>query len=428
MRRKYTHIVIGAGAIGASAAYWLSRRPDTRVLALEQFSLGHTQGASEDHSRVIRHAYDQPHYTALTPAMFQTWRVVEEATGLDLIHKTGNLVIGAKGSDGEAAIVRSAAAMATQNLPYEELTATEIRRRWPQWNLNDNHVGLFDPEGGILNIRQATAAHIALARSNGATVVPNAQVTGLIQTDAGVTVTVNGEQYCAGSVVMAGGAWNPILLRLLGTSLPITLSEEQVTYFATPNVKTFQKDRFPVYGLTDEDGLFYYGFPIYGEVATKIGIDRGGPVVTADTRTYARNPKRVRKVEEFLSRYLPAALGPELYTRVCCYDFPPDYDFIIDQVPGFDRIHICVGSGHAGKFAALLGRILSELATEGASRFPIAAFRADRPALLAAQADCTNNSEDNAALADRHGQQQSYTPYDDAAESNSDTGPVRNGL
>jgi sarcosine oxidase len=88
----------------------------------------------------------------------------------------------------------------------------------------------------------------------------------------------------------------------------------------------------------------------------------------------------------FLERYLPQAVGPELYTRTCCYDFPPDRDFIVDYVPGSQRILVCAGAGHAGKFAALLGRILTELALDCASRFPVSAFSATRPALTSAAA------------------------------------------
>jgi sarcosine oxidase len=200
-----------------------------------------------------------------------------------------------------------------------------------------------------------------------------------------VTVTAGGQDYSAGRVVLAGGAWNPLLLAMLGADLPITLTEEQVTYFATPKVAEFTPDRFGVYGYLADDGL-YYGFPVYGEVATKIGIDGAGPVVTPESRTFARDEERVRRVLAFLERYLPGAVGPELYTRTCCYDFPPDRDFIADYVPGSQRVLVCAGAGHAGKFAALLGRILTELALDGSSRFPVGAFSATRPALTGAAA------------------------------------------
>jgi monomeric sarcosine oxidase len=380
MARQYRAIVIGCGAVGAATTYWLSRRIGGSVLALEQYQHGHSRGASEDHSRVIRHAYSRPEYTALTPAAYQSWNVAERCTGLQLVHRTGGLILAEDGSAGAAYVTAAAAAMSAANLPFEQLTGTEVMRRWPQWRLGSEHMALHDPESGILDIRRATAAHIALARDRGATILDGVEVTAIAETTSGVTVRAAGQDYSAARVVLAGGAWNPLLLAMLGASLPITLTEEQVTYFATPKVAEFTPDRFGVYGYLADDGL-YYGFPIYGEVATKIGIDGAGPVVTPQTRTFARDEARVHRVVAFLERYLPEAVGPELYTRTCCYDFPPDRDFIADYVPRSQRVLVCAGAGHAGKFAALLGRIITELALDGSSRFPVSAFSATRPAL-----------------------------------------------
>ena len=212
-----------------------------------------------------------------------------------------------------------------------------------------------------------------------------AEVTAIAESAGGVTVTAAGQEYSAGRVILAGGAWNPVLLAMLGAELPITLTEEQVTYFATPKVADFTPDRFGIYGYFADDGL-YYGFPVYGEVAVKVGIDGAGPVVTPDSRTYTPDQERVRRVLAFLERYLPGAVGPELYTRTCCYDFPPDRDFIADYVPGSQRVLVCAGAGHAGKFAALLGRIMAELALDGSTRVPDNAFSATRPTLTSTAA------------------------------------------
>jgi sarcosine oxidase len=385
MPRHYRVIVIGCGAIGAATAYWLSRQlPDDAVLALEQYQLGHGRGASEDHSRVIRHAYSRTDYTALTSAAYQTWSVAERETGLRLVYRTGGLIIAEAGTAGFESLESAAAAMTASGLPFELLTGDHVSERWPQWQLADRHTALFDPEAGILDIRRATAAHLALARARGAAIRPEAPVSAIVESTHEVTVTAAGDRYSADRVILAGGAWNPILLEMLGTSLPITLTQEQVTYFATPNVRAFTPERFTVFGLIAPDGLLYYGLPVYGEVAVKAGIDGAGPVVTPATRTDTADPQRVAQLRAFLERYLPGALGPELYTRVCCYDFPPDRDFIADYLPGSARVLVCAGAGHAGKFAALLGRILTELAIDGTSSFPISAFRADRPAIAGA--------------------------------------------
>jgi sarcosine oxidase len=382
MPRQYRVIVIGCGAIGAATAYWLSRRlGGDAVLALEQYELGHGHGASEDHSRVIRHTYNRAEYTALTPAAYQSWSVAERESGLRFVHRTGGLIIAAPGGAGMEYVDATADAMAANRLPFELLGGAAVRERWPQWRLGDEHRAVFDPESGILDIRQATAAHLALARARGATIRPHAPVSAIDESPRGVTVTAAGETYAADRVVLAGGAWNPVLLEMLGTSLPITLTQEQVTYFATPNVREFTPGRFTVFGVFAEDGQTYYGIPVYGEVAVKAGLDGAGPVVTPQTRTEAADPERVTQVRGFLERYLPRALGPELHTRVCCYDFPPDRDFIADYVPGSERVLVCAGAGHAGKFAALLGRVLTDLAVDGASPFPVSVFRAGRPGI-----------------------------------------------
>jgi sarcosine oxidase len=390
MAQQYRVIVVGCGAVGAATAYWLSRRlGGGGVLALEQYQHGHTRGASEDHSRVIRHAYSRPEYTALTPAAYQAWNVAERETGLQLVYRTGGLIIAEDGSAGAAYLAATADAMDTANLPYEQLTGVEVAERWPQWRLGAEHVALRDPESGILDIRRRTAAHLAMARDRGATVLAGTEVTAITESAGGVTVTAGGQEYRGGQVVLAGGAWNPLLLAMLGggdgarARLPITLTEEQVTYFATAKVSLFTPDRFGVFGYLADDGL-YYGFPVYGEVGVKIGIDGAGPVVTPESRTWAPDEARVGRALAFLERYLPDAVGPELYTRSCCYDFPPDRDFIVDYVPGSQRVLVCAGAGHAGKFAGLLGRVLSELALDGESRFPVAAFSANRPALSGA--------------------------------------------
>lgn len=383
MPQHYRVIVIGCGAIGAATAYWLSRRlGGSAVLALEQYELGHGRGSSEDHSRIIRHTYDRSVYTALTPAAYQSWSVAERETGLRLVHRTGGLMIAAPGSAAGMAYVEAAAeALTAGGQPFERLDGAGVRDRWPQWRLSDAHAAIFDPESGILDIRQATAAHLSLARARGATIAPHAPVTAITESPDGVTVTAAGETCIAGRLVLAGGAWNPLLLAMLGTHLPITLTREQVTYFATPHVRDFTPDRFTVFGVHAEDGLEYFGIPVYGEVAVKAAIDGGGPVVPPGTGTDDPDPERVTRTREFLERYLPRAVGPELRTRVCRYDLPPDHDLIAGYLPGSARVLVTAGAGHAGKFAALLGRVLTDLAVDGTTSFPASAFRADRPAL-----------------------------------------------
>lgn len=378
MKRFYDHIIIGAGALGSAAAYRLARAGARDVLVLEQFDLGHTRGASEDHSRIIRHSYHSTSYTALTRAMYDAWSEVEEESGQQLVVRTGGLELAEAGTAGEAELDTYRRTLA-DGVAVEDLDAAEVRRRWPQWHIGDNVVGMYQEAGGIVDIRRAGSVHRALARAQGVEFLANTTVTGLASVPDHVVVHSSAGTLQAGSVVLCVASWASRLLPALGLDWNITLSQEQVSYFATPNVREFSADRFPMWIWHGEP--LFYGFPIYGEVATKIGRDLTGRWVTLDTRSYEPDAGETRLLEEFLGRHLPGAVGPELYSKTCVYDMPPDRDFILDTVPGHPRIVVGMGAGHAAKFASLIGEILAELATKGSSRHPIEAFRADRPAL-----------------------------------------------
>jgi sarcosine oxidase len=103
--------------------------------------------------------------------------------------------------------------------------------------------------------------------------------------------------------------------------------------------------------------------------------------VTAETRTFDPDPVRIERYRDFLERYIPDFLGPELYTKTCLYTIPPDQSFVIDTLPEHPQISVAIGAGHAYKFAGLIGRILSELALDGESTFHIEAFRLERAAV-----------------------------------------------
>jgi monomeric sarcosine oxidase len=379
METAYSHIVIGAGALGSAAAYALARAGVERVLVVEQYDLGHPRGASEDHSRIIRHSYHSPSYTALTQAAYDDWAELEEETGLQLVLRTGGLDLAVSGTPGDLELQAYRSALEPFAIPSETLSAAEIRRRWPQWHIGDDVIGLYQEDGGILDVRRAAAAHRARARALGVDFLTGTPVRRVTSDEGQVSVTIADDVYCAEHVVLCVASWLPELLGELGVSWRITLSQEQVSYFATPNLRDFAPDRFPMWIWHGEAVM--YGFPVYGEVAVKAAQDMSGRFVTQRTRSFEPDPHQTQVVAEFLRARLPGALGPELLSKTCVYDMPPDREFILDLVPGHPRISVAVGAGHAAKFAGLIGKILAELATTGTSTYPIEAFSASRPAL-----------------------------------------------
>ena len=50
-----------------------------------------------------------------------------------------------------------------------------------------------------------------------------------------------------------------------------------------------------------------YALPLHGNTGFKIGIDAGGPVVTAGTRNFTPDPIREKKCIDFIQEILPKA-------------------------------------------------------------------------------------------------------------------------
>ena len=96
-------VVIGAGAMGSAAAWWLARRGHDVVL-LEQFEAGHDRGSSHGATRIFRHAYDDAHYVRMAKEALPLWRELEADAGRTLLELTGGI------DHGPAAVVESIAA------------------------------------------------------------------------------------------------------------------------------------------------------------------------------------------------------------------------------------------------------------------------------------------------------------------------------
>jgi len=378
--REWDVIVVGLGALGSAAAYWAACRPGTRVLGLERFELGHANGASADHSRIIRLSYHRPDYVRLAKRAFETWAVVEDEAREKIVTVTGGLDLWP--ADPGIPMDDYTESLVTEAVPFELLDAAEVMRRWPQWRLSDDVTGMWQSRGGLADPYRGNAAHRRLASARGATLLGTTPVTAIRQVGGAYEVDAGDTRHVAGRVILTADAWTNELLASFDRRLPLTVTKEQVTYFAAWDPAAFAPDRFPVWIWMDEPS--YYGIPTYGEAGPKVAQDAGGQPTTADTRTFERDDAMYDRVRRFTETYLPDAVGPELLTKTCLYTLTPDRDFVVDRVPDAPGVIVGLGAGHGFKFASVLGRIVVELALDGASPSDpeLGAFRIDRPILL----------------------------------------------
>jgi len=377
IRRDYEYIVLGLGGLGSAAAYWLSRQAGADVLGLEQFELGHVRGESQDHSRIIRLSYHTPGYVELAKQAYAAWDVLEKDSDERVILPTGGLDFAPRMS--AIPLESYSESMKAAGVSFEHLDAAEIMHRWPQFHLTDDIHGLYQEQSGIAMAARANAAHQRMAREHGATLADRRPVERIRSAGGEIDVEAAGVSYRCRRLAIAAGPWSNRALGNFGVELPLEVTQEQVTYFASPRRREFMPDRFPVWIWMDDP--CYYGFPVFGEDGPKAAQDAGGKPVTADSRSFEPDPQNSQRVRDFLTRYLPGAVGPEIYTRTCLYTLTPDRDFVIDAVPQAEGVFVAIGAGHAFKFASLIGKTLAELAREGRSVADIAPFTIERPIL-----------------------------------------------
>jgi sarcosine oxidase len=356
------------------------------VLLLEQFAIGHDRGSSHGHSRIFRLAYDAPDYVRLAQAAFPLWRALEREAGTELLLQTGGLDYALPGTPSFEA---TRATLITLGIEFEQLDHAAIAARFPQFQLPSDMVAIYQRNSGILDANRCVATLAAEARRHGADVRENEPARQLGAAGAGVEVRTDTASYAADRLVVTAGAWARPLLRQLGLDLPLTVTREQVAYFAPrpadagfgdPNL--FAPERFPIFIHHAAEDPSAYGFPIFGLPGVKVAFHQGGPVTAPESEERAADASVNAALRGYLSQWIPGAAGALLFSQTCRYTNTPDEHFIIDRHPAHSQITIgspC--SGHGFKFGVLIGAILADLAERGATEHPIGMFGLGRPAL-----------------------------------------------
>lgn len=374
MNERYDAIIVGVGGMGSATAWQLARR-GKKVLGLEQFDIPHASGSSHGINRIIRLAYyEDPRYVPLLKRAYELWRELEAACGEQILHITGS--IDASQPDG---MVFSGALESCKlhGLTHEVLTSAELTQRFPGYRLPADHLALYQEEGGFLLSERSIIQHVELAIALGAEIHGREEVLDWTSSANGLSVRTTRGVYQTEKLIFTAGAWMGTLVDELG---PLLRPERQVLAWLQPlEPELFTPQTFPVFNLTVPEGR-YYGFPVYGNPGFKIGryhhLDE-----TIDPDQPLRLPDAVDEeiLRAFVGRYTPAANGPVLALRTCIFTNSPDEHFIIDTLPGDDRVILASPcSGHGYKFCSVVGEIVADLAIEGSTRHDISLFRLDR--------------------------------------------------
>ena len=370
MSARYDVIVLGVGGMGSAAAFELARR-GRKVLGLEQFSLAHDRGSSHGQTRIIRSAYyEHPNYVPLVRRAFERWYDLEQRTGRHLLTDCDCLGFGTETGEVIAGVRASAD---RHGLSVENLSASELRRRFPQFRFGDDHVGVLEHEAGFLYVEECVRAHIYAARSLGAEIHAEEPALSWEVAGNGVTVRTAKAAYSADRLVLTAGSWAPALLTRYGAKLSVM--RQVLLWFGTSDPAQFRRDRFPIFIGEVPEGYFY-GLPVIDPAGLKIARHYGAPELPGpEAVDRGTTPADEAPVRQFLADHIPAANGPLTKAQVCTYTLTPDRHFVIDLHPEHPEVSVAAGfSGHGFKFAAAVGEALADLAEKGRTALPIGMF------------------------------------------------------
>jgi glycine/D-amino acid oxidase-like deaminating enzyme len=348
-------LVLGAGIFGVTAAHELQRRGH-QVRLVDPGPLPHPLAASTDISKVVRLEYGPDAlYTEMAERSLKKWR----GELSHLFHETGVAFLCRSPMTPDSFEGASYDLLRSRGHHPQRLDAAQIAARFPAWR---GHIdGTFNPQGGFVESSCVVEHFLHAAVAQGAELV-RGSLAALDESESRVRGALldDGTRLPADLTICALGSWTPHALPftagwLRSTGMP-------VFHLRPQDPSLFSAEKFPVFGA-DLSNTGYYGFPLHQGVV-KIANHGLGRALHPSSPQRAVLDGEIAALRAFLGDTFPSLTSAEIvYTRVCVYCDTWDGHFWIAPDP--DRPDLLVatgGSGHAFKFAPILGELIADAA------------------------------------------------------------------
>lgn len=335
--------VLGAGIFGVTTALALRAR-GIDVALVDPGPVPHPLAESTDISKVVRIDYGADEdYTALGEAALAGWRAWNARWPRELFHETGVTFLAKVPMAPGGFEHDSYELLRRRGHPLERLGAEAIADRFPAYRRGAMVDGYYSPVGGWAESGAVVAQLAVEARASGVAIATEPEG------DAELTIA------CA-------GAWVPLIVPELAG---IVRAVGQPVFHLRPSEPAlFEAARFPVFGA-DISRTGYYGFPLHPEHGVvKIANHGVGQAIAADAPVRETTAADEAQLRAMLADTFPAlAEAPIVYRRLCVYGDTIDGNFWIARHPARrDLVVATGGSGHAFKFAPVLGELIARVA------------------------------------------------------------------
>lgn len=380
-------VVVGAGIIGCSVGLELARAGWDVTVVDRGTTPG--SGSTSASSAMVRFNYDSLPEAALAWEAAARWNAWEQhlgstdPAGMAAFVRTGLLVLDGELSDRE----RSLGFFEVLGIPYEPLTADEIRARFPALDparlgpacrVEDDHfwaepsgelAGFVQPDSGFVNDPTLAAHNLAhAAQQHGAAFRWRGQVTDVLSEAGRVTGVrlAEGDVVAASVVVNAAGPWSSSLNAMAGVldDFATTTRAVEQEVISVPAPPGFGLDDGGT-GVHDPDFATYFRPHPGGTIIVGSFEPPCDPLVFVDDAddvapTVSAETWEVQSLR--LARRLPGLRVPGSKSGVVSA-----YDVTDDWIPLYDRtslggFYVAIGtSGHQFKAAPFVGVMVATL-------------------------------------------------------------------
>ena len=362
--------VIGAGCFGAWTA-WSLRRKGLSVVLVDKYGPANARSSSGGESRIIRMGYGPDElYTRMSLRSLAAWQRLAGETREPLFHPTGVLWLARAGDRYTADTL---ATLARVGVSHEALDAPAIRARYPQFVLDDDVWGIFEPESGALMARRAVQAVVREAVRAGveyrtAAVAPP-EPRGRLPRCA--RRTARRSQPARSSSPAARGCRRCFPVSSARASSP---RGRRCSSSARRRATSASRRRGCRPGSISAPRSTACPTSRRAGSSSRPTVTAGRSIPTSTSGSSRR--RGVERVRAFLARRFPAlAAAPLVETRVCQYENTSNGDFLIDRHPDADNAWLVGGgSGHGFKHGPAVGEYVAERLLGGGT--PGAAIRA----------------------------------------------------
>ena len=374
-----TAIVIGSGALGASAAYHLAKR-GARVTLLDQYAPG-SQTSPRAAGLTNTKAASQPIMVRLQDEATERLARFEGETGLSLGFVRSGSVKASYTEAGEQRLLQDVETARAEGVVVDLISAAEAERLAPWFVAGAARAIAHVPSDGYLDPAKLPAAYIQLARRAGADVFAFTRVTDLIRSgDRVAGVATERGELRADVVVDAAGAWTAAVAAGAGIRLPLVPVRHQL-YVTEPVAGV--EPRHPIVRLVEASvyvrhergGLMVGGYEDTPRVVDPVALPPGFEIANLELDLGVLKGLVAEVADHFpVLREAPVAIH-----RGGLPTMTPDGCPILGPVPGAEGLFVASGCCVGGlSLSSAAGRALADLIVDGRCEPDLAPLSVER--------------------------------------------------